>query len=224
MSQIHWSLQEIRFAGGSIKQVWSKLCLGLKIDSGLKWDVHTHELVLSFNRKLNLLKSLYYLPRQAKLDFYFKVIIPSITYGILLWGSVGKLIWDSLGKLHLRAARIIWGYAWDMLSNEVRRLAKWRTLKLFYDIKLLSLVFNSYYQISPHQLQKLFVKRERTYNFRKMNCLRVPKLRTDYLKNSVSYRGAVLWNSLDNKLRCSTHTNYKSFIKFYKFKYSDKYI
>ena len=57
--------------------------LGLKIDSGLKWDVHTHELVPSFDRKLNLLKSLYYLPKQAKLDFY-KVIIISITYGTLL--------------------------------------------------------------------------------------------------------------------------------------------
>ena len=103
-------------------------------------------------------------------------------------------------KLHLRAARIIWGYAWDVPSNEIRRLANWRTLKLFYDIKLLNLVFDSYYQISPHQLKKLFVKRERTYNFRTMNCLRVPKPRTDYFKNSVSYRGAVLWNSLDNEL------------------------
>jgi hypothetical protein len=74
--------QDIRFAGGSIKQVHSKLSLGVKIDSGLKWNLHTSELVLSFNSKLSLLKPLYFLPKQAKLDFYFKVIIPSITYGV----------------------------------------------------------------------------------------------------------------------------------------------
>ncbi len=67
-----------------MKQVSSKSCLGLTIDVGLKWDLHTSELVLSFNCKLNLLQSLYFLPKQAKLDFYFKVIIPSITYSILI--------------------------------------------------------------------------------------------------------------------------------------------
>ena len=60
----------------------------------VKWDAHTpshtSKLMVSYNRKLNLLKSFYFLPIQARLDFYFKVILPSITYGILIWGSVGK--------------------------------------------------------------------------------------------------------------------------------------
>ena len=30
--------------------------------------------------------------------------------------------------------------------------------------------------------------------------------------------------SLDNEFICSTHTNYKSFMKNYKFQYSDTYI
>ena len=38
-------LQEIKFANGSIKQVYSKTRLGLEIDSGLKWTIHTPELV-----------------------------------------------------------------------------------------------------------------------------------------------------------------------------------
>jgi hypothetical protein len=139
----------------------------------------------------------------------------------LIWGSVGKTVWDTLERLHVRAARIILGCAWDTPSTEVKRLANWRTLKLFYDLKLLSLVFNCYHQISPPpppQLQKLFVKRERMYNIRTMNCLRIPKPKTDYLKKSVPYKGAVLWNSLDNELRCLEHTSYKTLKKIFKFR------
>ena len=186
-------LQKIKFASASIKQVHSKTCLSLQIDSGFKWDIHTSELVVTFNRKLSLLKSLYFLPKQEKLDLYFKVIMPSITYGILIWGSVGKTTWDTQEKLHTRAARIIYNHSWDISSIETQRLANWRPLKLFYQLKLLIIVYNNYHYMSPLQLQTLFTKRERTYDFRSTNCLCLPKM--DYLKKSVSYQGVTLWNS-----------------------------
>ena len=91
--------QEIMFENATTKRVYSKSCLGLKIDSGLKWNIHTQDLVKSFTQKLNLLISFYFLPLQARLDFYYKVIIPSITYGILIWESVGKSIFDELERI-----------------------------------------------------------------------------------------------------------------------------
>ena len=119
----------------------------------------TSKLMVSYNRKLNLLKSFYFLPIQARLYFYFKVILPSITYGILIWGSVGKTVFDRLEKIHIRAAGIIHGYAWDTPALDVQRSANWRSLKLFYDLKLLSLVFNSYHNLSaPLPLQNLYEK------------------------------------------------------------------
>ena len=96
--------QKIRFGNATIKRVYSKSCLGLKIDSGLKWNIHTQDLVKSLTQKLNVLKSFYFLPLQARLEFYYRVIIPSITYGILIWGSVGKSIFDKLERIHTRAA------------------------------------------------------------------------------------------------------------------------
>ena len=132
-------LQQIKLANRSVKQVYSKTCLGLKVDSScLKWDIHALGAVESFNRKLNLLKSFHFLPLQARLDFYFKVILPSISYGILTWGSVGKTVFDILERTHIRAARNINGYAWDQPSIEVQRLTNWRPLKIFYNLKLLN--------------------------------------------------------------------------------------
>jgi hypothetical protein len=83
-----------QIGGNQIKQVVSTRCLGLQIDCNLGWSSHVSDLILSFSQKLNLLKSLYFLPINAKLDFYFKVVLPSITYGILIWGSCGKTLFD----------------------------------------------------------------------------------------------------------------------------------
>ena len=69
------------------KEVVSTKCFGVQTDDALKWDHHVLELAKSFTQKLNLLKSLYFLLRQARTDFYFGVILPSVAYGMLVWGS-----------------------------------------------------------------------------------------------------------------------------------------
>ena len=84
------------------------------------------------------------------------------------------------------------GLAYDTPSQTIRGSVKWKLFKLFYHFKLLSLVYNSYYELSPLSLRKLFDKRGRTYNFRKTNCLRLPKPRLDLMKKSISYQGALL--------------------------------
>ena len=81
-------LQEIKFANGSITHLYSKTQLGLEINCGPKWDIHISELVGSFNQKLRLLK--------AKFYFYFKVIMPSITYRTIIWGLVCRTVFDTL--------------------------------------------------------------------------------------------------------------------------------
>ena len=91
----------------AIEEVVSTRPLGVQIDNALKWDHHLSELTKSFTQKLNLLKSLHFLPRQARTGFYFGVILPSVTYGMLVWGSCGKVLFSDLESIHVRAAKII---------------------------------------------------------------------------------------------------------------------
>ena len=65
--------------------VFTRCLIVVHIDNALKLDHHVSELTKSFTQKLNLLKSLYFLPRQVKTDFYFWVILPSITYSMVHW-------------------------------------------------------------------------------------------------------------------------------------------
>ena len=104
------------------------------IDCNINWNSHVLELILSFTQKLNFLKSLYFLPVNAKLYFYFKfvVVLLSINYGILIWGSCGKTIFNELAKIHVRVAKDIVDLDWYTPGKDVLVKAKWFTLNTMY--------------------------------------------------------------------------------------------
>ena len=51
--------------------------------------------------ELTYYKSLYFLPRKARTDFYFGVILPSVTYGMLVWSSCGQVLFSNLESILL---------------------------------------------------------------------------------------------------------------------------
>jgi len=61
-----------------------------------------------------------------------------------------------------------------------------------YIRRVLCFVFN---------LSHLGSKHESRYNLRRKNCLVLPKPNTVFVKKSVQFVGASLWNSLDNNAR-----------------------
>ena len=71
----------------------------------LKCNIHVKELCECFTKKLNLLRS-------ARVDFCFKAILPSVTYGMLVWGSCGAALFSELENIHVRAAKLIYGLDW----------------------------------------------------------------------------------------------------------------
>ena len=107
-----------------IEEVVSTRCLGVQIDSALKWGHHVLELAKLFTKKLSLLKALYFLPRQTRTDFYLRVILPSVTYGMLVWGSCGQVLFSNLESIHVRAAKIIFNLDWCMPGKELLATAK----------------------------------------------------------------------------------------------------
>ena len=104
----------------SIKWVTKARVLGLTVDNKLTWDVHVMDVKKSFATKLELLKRSRFLPKSVLRDFCFKVILPSVKYGLILWGACcNSKIHDSIERLHCRASRIIFNLPKDMPSKEV---------------------------------------------------------------------------------------------------------
>jgi len=87
----------------------------MTVDEKLTWTPHMLELKKSFAKKLGILKKSRFLPRNVPLDLYFKIIVPSVTYGLVLWGSgCNSDLFQYLERLHCRAARVIFSLPKDM--------------------------------------------------------------------------------------------------------------
>ena len=184
-----------------IKWSSSSKLLGVTTDNKLTWTKHILELKRGFVNKLNLIKRSRFLPRNSLLDLYFKVILPSVTYALPIWGSfTNKNEFNSLESIHCRAARVIYNLPRDMPSEDVRKTANWDSLFDTYKVKIATLIYNTgiYNRIiTPSCLEHIIQKKESKYDLRHQHRVSVQRFETYYMKNSISYRGSIVWNLLE---------------------------
>jgi len=71
-----------------IEEVTSHTYLGLKFSNNLRWNNHIHDISLRARQRLNLMIPLKYkLNRQALETMYHAFVLPSMEYGIVVWGG-----------------------------------------------------------------------------------------------------------------------------------------
>ena len=73
-----------------VNQVNKSLLLGTVVDNKLSWTAHLIDLKKRFAITLALLKRCKLLPKNVLEAFYFTVILPTVTYGLPLWGCCGN--------------------------------------------------------------------------------------------------------------------------------------
>ena len=82
-------IQALRFGNNIIKWTTSERLLGISVDNKsdnkLSLSDHAANVAKSFASKLSLLRRMQFLPRKQLEDFYTKVIMPSVTYGLTVW-------------------------------------------------------------------------------------------------------------------------------------------
>ena len=185
--------------------------LGITVDDKLSWVPHMMDLKKSFAKKLDLIRRSRFLPKDVLINFYFKVILPSVTYGLVLWGSCfNAYLSYSLERLHCRAARIIFNLPKDMRSLDVLRQVDWHPLSYSYKLVLLKLMHKAFHDKLPQVLSDNIVMKPTGYSLRASDSLTVPRFSSIYGKNSIVHRGPVLWNSLISKDKHFSNTSYKN--------------
>ena len=96
-------------------------------------------------------------------DLYFKVILPSVAYGLKLWGSCyNSNLFQSVERLYCRAARLIFNLPKDMASAEVLQRAQWPTLSIYHKSAIFICFHKAFHDRLPVTLIDLISKKRAT--------------------------------------------------------------
>ena len=84
-----------------------------------------------------------------------------------------------------------------MTSSDVLEYDQWPTLSLYYKSDIFKLFYKGYSATIPDSLSENILKcRSNGYSLRWRDLLTVFRFQTRYVKDSLKYRGAVLWNTI----------------------------
>jgi len=130
---------------------------------------------------------------------------------LLAWDMSRQDDFDALERLLCKAARIIYKFPKDMPSAEVLARAKWDTLRTRYKLSILKLSYRMFHHVSPSCMSIHISKLQPSYKLRRSHLIVIPSFRTNIMKSSIAYRGAILWNHLPGE--CHKAAFLGSFIK-----------
>ena len=193
----------IQLDGHPISRVEHTKSLGLNIDDRLSWSNHIKDLCKKISSAIGALRRIRPLISQSTaVQIYNALIQPHFDYCAPVWDGLSSYLCEKLQKLQNRAARVILQANCEINSSLLLETLKWDKLSSRRRKQKAIMMFKSLNGLAPVYLQDLFSERNTDYNlrdaFRKLN---LPKPRTDYLKRSFGYSGALLWNSLPENIR-----------------------
>ena len=177
------------------------VCLGIAIDERLSWANHVKSVSTSYSSKVKMLRRISFLPKATLETIYYKTVIPSLLYGMAVWGSCSDYLMKDLELIHLRAARLIHKLPRDMEDETVLINASWMPLKYFYCSRILNITHRAFYNLELGDINSLVVKNASSYSLRKSLNVVVSRPRTEQGRRSFKHRAAIAWNSLPDTIK-----------------------
>ena len=191
-------------------------CLGVVIDNKLSWRPHIDSLHKKYGGKLKFLKRMKGLPTSVLEEVYYKGIVPSVTYGIAVWGTCSISIFNDREQLHIKAAKLIYKIPSETPDLDVLRIANWKPLNYIYKRRLATLMYQVKAKTLHEPLTDLFElnKNDDRYSLRNKNDYSRIRYNNEYGRNSVRYRGPIVWNNIPQNIKdAETQQSFKAKLK-----------
>ena len=148
-----------------------------------------------------MLRRISFLPKATLETIYYKTVIPSVLYGMAVWGSWSDHLMKDLELIHLRAVRLIHKLSRDMEDETVLINASWMPLKYLYCSRILNITHRAFYDLELGDINSLVVKNASSYSLRKSLNVVVSRPRTEQGRRSFKHRAAIAWNSLPDTIK-----------------------
>jgi hypothetical protein len=92
--------------------------LGVLMDSYLSWKFHIGNIASNLSKRIGIIATLrHFVPVSTLISIYKSLMLPYLTYGIVVWGRAAKCYIDKILKLKKRALRLI--YSAHHLSHAI---------------------------------------------------------------------------------------------------------
>ncbi len=196
-------------------------CLGVNLDEKLSWEKHIDSVYHKISAGIGAIKRIKpYVPCKTLHDVYKTLIQPHFDYCSPLWDNCGLGLQDKLQKFQNRAARVITGADYDVRSSEVLNKLGWETLARRQELNKLVLMYKVLGNHTAPNLKDLFSRRnasQNIYDLRNSETdLSLKKPKTEFLKKTFGYSGAILWNSLPQDVKAAESiTSFKTMAKLH---------
>ena len=223
------SLLQIKINNSIIDQTNSFKLLGVEIDNNLTWNNHASQIAKRLSSKIGLIKRLQQtLPSHIIHKLYAPLFLSQIDYCFTVWGKCSSQAFNRIQRLQNRAARvfaknfnrnissqnILKELGWLSVSNRLKYLTGSFIYKCLNDVNVYNKMKNTYTFLA--NLNYARSKHTHKTRFAINKCLSLPKPRTAYLKNSLSYSGVLLWNSIPPHIRnCTTIDSFKRMYRLF---------
>ena len=140
--------------------------------------------------------------RNTAVQVYFALIQPHSDYCSSAWDGLGETLSTKIQKLQNRAVGVITRSSYDTNASVLLNALQLDNFYVRRKKLKAQLMFRILKGNMPSYLRTLFSIRHTDYNLRNNQLkLNLPKPRTNYSKRSLSYNGALLWNSLPEEMR-----------------------
>jgi hypothetical protein len=188
--------------------------LGLIIDKHMKWKAHTSHISKKISKAIGVMSKLKnIIPKLAMLHIYNSLILSHLTYGLIVWGNFSK----NLVKLQKKAVRTINNVKYNAHTSGLFKqdnLLKLGDMRALHDFKF---CFKYIHEMIPayflHQLSRDVPGHE--HYTRQSHQLRVPAVRHEFARHSMTYRFPQIMNSMPPNIQTKIHTHSFQGFKFY---------
>ena len=159
-----------------------------------------------------MLRGTSFLPKSMLQTQYFKTVILSVLYGVVVWGSGS--ISKELELINIRAARLIHKLPKGMTDEDILARVGWMPLEYFYKFRILIITHKAFYNLGFEEINSLVVRTCKSYILGKSLNILVNRPNTELGRNSFVRRAAIAWNSLSDSVRSfSNPTGFKNRLK-----------
>jgi hypothetical protein len=189
----------VKLGDSTIKRVNKSKTLGVIVDEHLSWNDQIQSIVSKSSKGIGMIRRIKkFVPQSTLLKVYNAIVLSHFDYCSLVWDNCSDYLLDKLQKLKNRAARVITGRTYETRSKDVIKELNWQPLSERLNRNKCIFMHKIKNNVMPQSVIEMFkIKENQVYQFRSNNInFSLGKPVTNFMKRSISYSAASLWNSL----------------------------